>query len=413
MVCGNVFPSEYRLKRHQSDRHGPRIQCEYCPYSVSTQRAGDMKRHAEQHRQIVEDSERAAVTFPKMKRVEDKSVPKKRKAGRNWQGKVKKDKPAAAGRPETPEPLQSMPQFVAEEYEPATLVGIERLPVYHPTPISMSPSPAAETVTSAPATITAPPVVRSVVQVVNAQEKPAGGSTKTATEPSSSLLQVPLPELPPWERSESPFEEASHPGSLIGGGDTSGDEEAAEDMTGPAPTAPVETPPAASMATSSQSMESVRPAAPSSVSLTIEGPASPSYEPGLIPVEGPANAQHLDPRIFFLGAPSQYQDQFPSRLVRAVRHEVQNGNLVPTLVWQPEGVTSIRRTERVETGTRDLTTIYELSSVWTFDPTYGVRRSRTSQTDPVREVQTEPSASEPASRPEMRDAECQVQLSLW
>ncbi len=148
LLCGNVFGDEKRLKWHQHDRHGP-LQCEYCPYSVSAQRAGDMKRHAQQYRQIVRDSKRTAVTFPKMRRVgEDKDV-LKRKAGGKWTGKAMKGKPAAAGQPGSPEPLLNMPQYVAEEHQLPTLVGVEcvSLPPNGPCDVSSTGSRDSDTCT--------------------------------------------------------------------------------------------------------------------------------------------------------------------------------------------------------------------------------------------------------------------------
>ena len=50
----------------------------------------------------------------------------------------------------------------------------------------------------------------------------------------------------------------------------------------------------------------------------LASPVSPQYEPGLIPVHIPEGVRHLDPRIFFLGAPSNYQEQILVQLVRTV-----------------------------------------------------------------------------------------------
>ena len=111
----------------------------------------------------------------------------------------------------------------------------------------------------------------------------------------------------------------------------------------------------------------------------------PDFRPIPLPASGERsvyNALHCDPRMFFLGAPSEYQEAFPARLVRSVRHEAVGNRLVPTVVWRPEGVSAIRRIERVEMRDeeRQTATIYQLSSVWVFDQTHGVQHEVGTQT---------------------------------
>ncbi len=111
----------------------------------------------------------------------------------------------------------------------------------------------------------------------------------------------------------------------------------------------------------------------------------PDFRPIPLPASGERsvyNALHCDPRMFFLGAPSEYQEAFPARLVRSVRHEAVGNRLVPTVVWRPEGVSAIRRIERVEMRDeeRQTATIYQLSSVWAFDQTHGVQHEVGTQT---------------------------------
>ncbi len=163
------------------------------------------------------------------------------------------------------------------------------------------------------------------------------------------------------DRAESPFSEASHPGSLIGSPAVLSSDVSFEEAL--RPVSPVR-------------------AQPSSPEHTET--SRPGYHPRTIPVHTERSIydrMHADPRLFFLGAPSAYQEQFPSSIVRRVRHEAIGNRLVPVVTWQPSGVSSIQRTERVEIeGPAGMTTIYTLSSVWSFDRTYGVQRSIRTQT---------------------------------
>ena len=77
----------------------------------------------------------------------------------------------------------------------------------------------------------------------------------------------------------------------------------------------------------------------------------PGYHPRMIPVHAERSVydrMHRDPQLFFLGAPSAYQEQFPSSLIWRVHHKAIGNRLVPVITWQPSGISSIQRTERVE-----------------------------------------------------------------
>ena len=136
-----------------------------------------------------------------------------------------------------------------------------------------------------------------------------------------------------------------------------------------------------------------RPASPDHMEMS-----KPGYEPKLIPLHrehSVYDSLHIDPRLFFLGAPSVYQDTFPSALVRRVRLEAVQNRLVPTVVWRPEGVSAIRRIERVEfrDEAHQTATVYSLSSVWTFDQMYGMQREVATQTPPPPPTNVRPSTS--------------------
>ncbi len=74
--------------------------------------------------------------------------------------------------------------------------------------------------------------------------------------------------------------------------------------------------------------------------------------------------------------------------------------------------------ERVEMEHGDSSTTYTPTSVWTFEPTHGVRRSIRLQTDSVPEVRPQPEARGAAPREtgnaesqtecEKKDVECQM-----
>ena len=216
---------------------------------------------------------------------------------------------------------------------------------------------------------------------------------------------------------ESPFSQSSDPGTLIGSPNASFEE--------PLQTvSPVE----GAACPASAGRGASRPvgvASPDHLEVS-----RPGYHPRTVPIHQERsiyNRLHADPRLYFLGAPSRYQRQFPSSLVRSVRHEVIGSRIVPVVTWRPSGVSAIERTERVEiedteTGTA---TIYTLASVWRFDRTYGVQRSvrtqtprawarSSSQTSTSTSSSTSTSThSDAATNTEVETAEMGVQARDW
>ena len=71
--------------------------------------------------------------------------------------------------------------------------------------------------------------------------------------------------------------------------------------------------------------------------------SQPEYHPCTIPIHQERsiyNQLHADPRLYFLGTPSQYQEQFPSSLVKSIRHEVIRSWIIPVVTWRPSGVSN-------------------------------------------------------------------------